>query len=344
MAIPFEPLAKGIIIQFMNAAAIPPRVSRARGSANLRLATDQRLALSLRARILFLKKAELRQAAFLLTAMLWLASPCPAQKLGYPGSTGPNHAAAGGPIMSSRVPPSGSGAASSTAVSPAKGNLGDESCLPWNISVEKETAVSVASLKVPALARGEYEKACDANNKNKFVEAEQHARSAIEKFQSYSAAWVMLGMVLEEQNKRPQALDACEHAVTVDSRYLPAYLCQAEFSARDREWQKVLNLADLAAGLNPSSDTYSGYYRAAALFHLKNLAAAKKSALAASELDVKHENVPLYFLLAQIYKAEGDAMDAAAQLRQILKLHLSPQDEATARKMLDQLGPQPEAN
>lgn len=246
--------------------------------------------------------------------------------------------------MSSRVPPSSAAAAPSTANNPAKGNLGDESCLPWNISVEKETAVSLASLNVPDGARGEYEKACDANNKNKFAEAEQHARSAIEKFQSYSAAWVMLGMVLEEQQKRPQALDACEHAVNIDSRYLPAYLCQAEFSARDREWQKVLNLADLAAGLNPSGDAYSDYYRAAALFHLKNIAGAKKSALAASDLDVKHENVPLYFLLAQIYKAEGDTINAAAQLHQILKLHLSPQEEATARKMLDELGAQPEAN
>lgn len=317
----------------MNAAAIPPRASYSGGKASARMARSMRPA------VLFLARA-----AFFASAALSLAFPCAAQKLGYPGSTGPNHAAAGGPIMSSRVPPGSGAAAPSSANNPAKGNLGDESCLPWNISVEKETAVSVASLNVPAVARGEYEKACDANNKNKFAEAEQHARSAIEKFQSYSAAWVMLGMVLEEQQKRPQALDACEHAVSVDSRYLPAYLCQAEFSARGREWQKVLNLSDLAAGLNPSGDAYSNYYRAAALFHLKNIAGAKKSALAASDLDVKHENVPLYFLLAQIYKAEGDTINAAAQLRQILKLHLSPQQDATARKMLDQLGAQSEAN
>jgi tetratricopeptide (TPR) repeat protein len=281
----------------------------------------------------------------MLSAVLCLALPCGAQKLGYPGSTGPNHAAAGGPIMSSRVPPSGGDAVSSlTANNPAKGNLGDESCLPWNISVEKQTAITVASLTVPSDARSEYEKACDANNKNKFTEAEQHARSAIEKFKSYSAAWVMLGMVLEEQNKRTEGLEACEHAVTVDSRYLPAYFCQAEFSARSREWEKVLNLADLAAGLNPAGDAYSDYYRAAALFRLKKMAEAKKSALAASDLDVTHENVPLYFLLAQIYKAEGDTINAEAQLRQLLKLHLNPQQEATARKMLDELGPQPESN
>lgn len=104
--------------------------------------------------------------------------------------------------------------------------------------------------------------------------------------------------------------------------------------------EKVLNLADLAAGLNPAGDAYSDYYRAAALFRLKKIAEAKKSALAASDLDVTHENVPLYFLLVQIYKAEGDTINAEAQLRQLLKLHLNPQEEVTARKMLDALDPQ----
>ena len=66
------------------------------------------------------------------------------------------------------------------------------------------------------------------------------------------------------------------------------------------------NLSNLALGLNSEGDGYAYYYRAAALFHMKNLVEAKKSALQASEIDVHHNDVPLYFLLAHIYEAEGD--------------------------------------
>jgi tetratricopeptide (TPR) repeat protein len=326
----------------MNTALNPPQELFVGGSLAPRTREDQGLRSCRRAKLF----VQLPAPVFVL-AMMILPPSCRAQK----GRTlGPVRGAAGGPIMVSRVPPDGDDANSSSALQSsannpsAKRGSGDESCLPWSVSADKGTAVSVASLTVPSSARSEYAKACEANNKNKFAEAELYTRSAIKKFQSYSAAWVMLGMVLEEQSKRPEALEACEHAVSVDSKYLPAYMCQAEFSARNREWEKVLGLANLTLSLNPAGDSYSYYYRATALFHLKDLAEAKKSALEASEQDTRRENVPLYFLLAQIYKAQGDRAEAAAQLRQILKLHLNQQEQVTARKMLDELGPQSESN
>ena len=215
--------------------------------------------------------------------------------------------------------------------------LQDENCLPWNLSEGKDTAVSVTRLEVPSKARSEYAKACDANTKNKFDDAERHVRGAIEKFQNYPAAWVMLGMVLEEQHKDKDARDACDRATTIDSKYLPAYLCQAEFSIRDREWEQALNLANLAVGLNSDGDGYAYYYEAAAYFHTNNLVDAKKSALHAAEIDVNHNNVSLYFLLAQIYEAEGNNAEAASQLRQILKRHNGKEQEDAAKKDLAKL-------
>ena len=124
----------------------------------------------------------------------------------------------------------------------------EESCFPWKLAALRSTTVSITRLKVPSNARIEFERACDASNKNKFEEAEQHARSAIDKFQDYSAAWMMLGVILEEQHKAQEARDACSHAAAIDATYLPAYLCAAEVSARNREWEQVLNAADLATG------------------------------------------------------------------------------------------------
>jgi Flp pilus assembly protein TadD len=213
----------------------------------------------------------------------------------------------------------------------------DESCFPWKLAAARSTTVSVARLQVPANARIEYEKACDASNKNKFEEAEQHARGAIDKFRDYSAAWVMLGVILEEQHKAQEARDACSHAAAIDATYLPSYLCAAEVSARRREWDQVLSSANLALGLKSEGDPYAYYYRAKAYLYMKNPVEAKKSALQAVEIDVNHDEPSFYLLLAQIYEREGDSASAIAQLQQALKHSTDRQQEDAAKRFMARL-------
>ena len=213
----------------------------------------------------------------------------------------------------------------------------EDRCFPWKLAAARSKTVSVTRLKVPSNARIEYEKACDASNKNKFEEAEQHARSAIDKFQEYSAAWVMLGVILEEQHKAQEAQDACSHAAAIDATYLPAHLCAAEVSARKREWEQVLNAADLALSLKTEGDPYAYYYRAMAYLHINNRVEAKKSALQAVELDVNHSEPSFYLLLAQIYEREGDSANAITQIQQFLKHSTDRQQEDAAKRFLAKL-------
>jgi tetratricopeptide (TPR) repeat protein len=219
----------------------------------------------------------------------------------------------------------------------------EEQCFPWKLAEVRSTTVSVTRLKVPSSARVEYEKACDASNKNKFEEAEQHARSAIDKFRDYSAAWMMLGVILEEQHKAQEARDACSHAVAIDATYLPAYLCAAEISARNREWEQVLVAADLALGLKSEGDPYAYYYRAMAYLHMKNPVEAKRSAFQAVEIDANHNEPSFYLLLAQIYDREGDSVNAIAQLKQFLKHPTDRQQEDAAKRFLAKLESQQSA-
>lgn len=291
-----------------------------------------------------------KPAAFCALALAIAAFPCRAQKGGSAGGAGSNHGSMGGGPSVGRYPTIYENPTAPSIAQPLPNTpeplkpvmFQDENCFPWNLSEGKDTAVSVTRLEVPSKARSEYVKACDANNKNKFDDAERHARSAIEKSENYPAAWVMLGMILEEQHKDKDARDACDRASSIDSKYLPAYLCQAEFSIRDQEWDEVLNLANLALGLNSEGDAYAYYYQAAAYFHSNNLVDAKKSALQASEIDVNHNNVSLCFLLAQIYEAEGNKAEAASQLRQILKRHSAKEQEDAARQELAKLDSQPD--
>ena len=213
----------------------------------------------------------------------------------------------------------------------------EEQCLPWNLSGLRATTVNVATLRVPPKARSEYEKACDASNRNKFAEAERHARGAIGQFENYSAAWVMLGVILEEQQKAQEARDACAHAAALDAKYLPAYLCAAEIFVRNREWQQVLDAAELAAGLQSDGNIYAYYYRATAYLHLNNLEEARNSALRAVEMDVNHLEPSLNLLLAKIYEREGDVADAIAELQQLLRRHADRQQENAAKQMLARL-------
>jgi len=213
----------------------------------------------------------------------------------------------------------------------------DEKCLPWNLSRGRDKAFTVRTLNVPSKARGEYEKACSASQKKNFTEAEQHARGAVEKFQNYPAAWVMLGVVLDQLDKVQEGRDACTRATNIDDKYLPAYLCAAEFSARNRDWEELLKTANAALSLNSGGDGYAYYYRAKAYMYLHNLPEAERSALQAVEINVEHDYLPLYFLLAQIYDARGDKASAKAQLQQILKRHVDRQQEDVAKKFLAEI-------
>ena len=150
----------------------------------------------------------------------------------------------------------------------------------------------------------------------------------------------MLGVILEEQHKAQQARDACSRAAAIDAGYLPAYLCAAEISARNREWEQELNAADLALALKSEDDPYAYYYRAMAYLHMNNPFEAKKSALQAVENDVSHNEPTFYFLLAQIYEREGDSANAIAQLKQFLKYPTFRQQEDAAKRSLAKLGSQ----
>ncbi|HWZ54580.1 MAG TPA: tetratricopeptide repeat protein [Verrucomicrobiae bacterium] len=272
-----------------------------------------------------------KQAALWALALAFLALPLYAQ-VKTRAEVGPS----GGPVCASP----------GACATPMVGDLpplakpevvNDEKCLPWNLAAMQATGSTVKALKVPSKARGEYEKACIASQKQKLDEAEQHLRRAIGAFKDYSAAWVLLGVVLDQQHKAQEGRDACSQVTTIDAKYFPAYLCLAEFSARNQEWQRLLELSNVALGLNPENDGYAHYYRAMAYFYLDNLVDAQKNALQAAEIDLNHNYLPLYFLLAQIYAAQGDKVAAAAQLREALKNHNDPAQEDVVKRYLAKL-------
>jgi hypothetical protein len=113
---------------------------------------------------------------------------------------------------------------------------------------------------------------------------------------------------------------------------------------RNREWKEVLDLADMAQGLNSQGDAYVYYYRATAYLHTNKLAEARKSAVQAEEIDVDHSEPFIYFLAAQIYEAEGDRTTAATYLRQALKHPSNREQEDALLQYLAELETKPSAS
>lgn len=234
---------------------------------------------------------------------------------------------------------------SSPAVLPMPANssqmIDSEECNSWTESGVRSPTVSVARLAVPGKASGEFQRGCGAYKDKRLEKAEQHLRKAIDLYPSYPAAWVVLGQVLDAQHKRDDAIEACSRATKIDPAYVAPYLCLAEFSATDADWNQVSSLSKRALALDPVNNPYSLYYTADAAFHLDDLAEAEKNALAAVALDPWHHLPQLHLLLAQIYAAEGDSHAEAAQLQDYLKVAPNSGDAAGARDTLAQLQSRP---
>jgi tetratricopeptide (TPR) repeat protein len=291
-----------------------------------------------------------KSVAFCALAIALSALPIRAQK---GGSGGGSHGSTGGamsgpsslpPFQPALQPGPVSGVVIPTTQPMQKpAVVEDESCFSWDLAQVRGATVSAVRLGVPAKARSQYEKACDALKKNKLDEAEQHVRDAIQKYPKYPAAWVMLGQILQDEQKMDEAHEACSQPITVDPTYLPPYLCLAELLNLERKWDDLAAWSDRFLGMNLTGDMYANYYRGLALFHLHNLPEAQKYALKTIALDTEHHQAAFFFLLAQIYGEQGDVADASAQIEQFVKFSRSQQDKDAAKEYLSELQSQQSA-
>jgi tetratricopeptide (TPR) repeat protein len=197
--------------------------------------------------------------------------------------------------------------------------------------------VSAIRLAVPETAKSEYSKACGEFKKRKLADAEQHVRGAIQNYSKYLAAWVMLGQVLQEEQKIDEAHDACSQAITLDPTYLPPYLCLAQLLTLVNKWSDLLALSNRFLGMNRVGDRYSYYYRGLAHLNLQSLPEAQRDVLQAIAIDSEHRQYGLYFLLAQIYGEQGNAVEAAAQVRKFLKYSNTRENKDAATQYLAKL-------
>jgi len=215
--------------------------------------------------------------------------------------------------------------------------LAAESCNSWTEWSSHSPTVSVARLAVPGKASSEYQKGCGDLKDKRLSGAEAHERKAIELYPNYAAAWVVLGQILEAENKQKDGQLACSQARSVDPDYVAPYLCLANFAASEENWKEVSILSGSALSLDPAGNAYSFYYAADAEFHLGDLTKAEKDAQNSLTLDKWHHLATVHLLLAEIDAAKKDFTGQAAQLREYLKLEPNSADAAGIKGTLAKL-------
>jgi len=208
--------------------------------------------------------------------------------------------------------------------------------LPPLNSVSPAT-IGVVDLQVPEKAKSEYQSGCAALRKRKTVDAEKHLRKAVLQYEKYAAAWVLLGQLLETEQKPEEARDACSHSLNASATYAAGYLCLTDISMHQKNWEDALKFSGRLLELDPTTNAVAYAYHATANLNLHRLAEAEKSALKALEIDVRNSEPRIHFLLAQVYAAKGDRSNAAAQLREYLKYARDPDDIAMVNQTLAKL-------
>ncbi len=213
----------------------------------------------------------------------------------------------------------------------------EDGCFLPPLTIVHSALTNTSDLAVAPKGKKEYRSACSAIHTQKWPEAEQHLRKAVEQNPKYAAAWVTLGQVLQALQQQDEARAACTQAAVADPNYVPAQLCLADIVAQKQEWEQVLKFSQRAMELNPVSDPHAYFYAASAYLKLNRLPEAEKSALKAVEIDKESLEARAHFLLAQIYEVKGDSAQELEQLRQYLKVVSDPKDAAMLKKYVADL-------
>jgi tetratricopeptide (TPR) repeat protein len=214
---------------------------------------------------------------------------------------------------------------------------GPPSCFRWPISGLISGTVSKSSFQVPDKAYTEFQDGCSAVSSGKLPKAQEHLQKAIRAYPQYQVAWVLLGQVQRDQQNSKDATESCQHALELDAKYLPPYLCLADLAARANKWDQVASLTDKVIALHPVKAPGAYYYNLMANLNLHHLDAAEKSGLQAAEEGRVEQKIQAHWLLAKIYEEKGDRAAEAVQLREYLKLGPHAENAPTATRILQQI-------
>jgi tetratricopeptide (TPR) repeat protein len=198
------------------------------------------------------------------------------------------------------------------------------------LSRERAATVSARELKIPGLARREYEEAGRRVARRNFEGAIASLQRAVEIEPRFAAAWNHLGTIAYQTRRYRDAEDYFRKGIEADPQaYEPVVNLGGvllNLGNLDEAWKY-----NVAAVLRRPNDALAQSQLGMTYMLLDKLDLAEKHLLLAVKLDPKHFSHPQLHL-AEVYVRKKDLPRAAAQLDSFLRYH---PDWPAAAKMRD---------
>jgi Flp pilus assembly protein TadD len=191
--------------------------------------------------------------------------------------------------------------------------------------------VSVTALAAPKDARKALEKGRRAVKANRPEDARKDFEQAALIYPRYAAAWCELGKLQVGRQELDEARRLFETAMRADPKYLDPYLQLAALQAVSGQWPEVVATTGAALHLDPHDYPQAYYLNALANFNIRNTDAAEQSAREAERLDTRHLFPRSWLVLGRILEVRRQFAEAAAQMREYLRLAPRAPDAAAVR-------------
>jgi len=194
--------------------------------------------------------------------------------------------------------------------------------------------VSVTALATPKDARKAFEKGRRAEQRKRLEEAQQDFQQAARIYPQYAAAWCELGKLAVTGRQWDVARMMFATAIHADAKYLDSYLQLAALQAVAGEWPELAKTTGAALQLDARDYPQAYYLNALANFNLNHADAAEKSAREAERLDTRRRFPGSWQVLSRILLMRRQFTEAAAQMREYLRIAPRAPDANAVRTRL----------
>jgi len=204
---------------------------------------------------------------------------------------------------------------------------------------------SGTSAYAPKDAKKAYDKAREAEKKNKTADAERDLQKAVEIYPKYAVAWYELGMLYQQDKKLDEAKKCYAESLKADSKFVSPYGQLARLAALEQNWEQTAEYSSKSLKLNPYYSPEVYFFSAVANLNLKNLDVAEEHAREGLKMDTRNRNPRMNQVLGVVLAQKQDFKGAAESMKSYLRLSPNAPDMDTVKRQLQEIEKQinPEA-
>jgi tetratricopeptide (TPR) repeat protein len=197
--------------------------------------------------------------------------------------------------------------------------------------------VSATSAAAPPKAKKNFEKGLKLEKKENWPAAQQKFQAAVDLYPKYADAWLELGRMHLNQERKNEAKAAFQKAIATDPKFVPPYQGLIEIAMKDRNWKDLAESTERVLQLDPVSFPAYWFYNSAANYNQRKYDVALKSALRGLETDVQHRIPKLQYLLGLTLAQKHDYKGAVEHILNYLRTGPASEDALLAKAQLKRL-------